>query len=42
MMMVDRVNWIDIAVQMQNETLGAGRVRVVCSVELLEERYEST
>lgn len=35
MSVVDRIQWLDTAVQMQLTTLLSGRVRVVCSRELV-------
>jgi len=36
MNLIDRVDWIDMAVQMQYSTMEAGKVRVVCCMELVD------
>jgi len=36
MNIIDRLNWIDIAVQMQLMTMEMGKVRVVCSPEIIK------
>jgi len=36
MNLIDRVDWIDMAVQMQYSTMETGRVRVVCCMELVD------
>jgi hypothetical protein len=35
MNMIDRISWMDIAVQMQLSTMEMGRVRVIVSTELV-------
>lgn len=38
--MIERLSWIDMAVQMQYSTMEYGRVRAVVSTELMEKQND--